>query len=141
MRRLFPALGVCLTLLSPLASATAHRKKGHQPIENSVASAGWFRYPQFTDAEVRLVVNWFQDTYEAGRRHVAALPGAIRGQLHRGATLTAAAMSSLTPPPQDLLAQLPPMPQGYERMLAGPVLLILKTDSRMVVDTLTVGSR
>jgi hypothetical protein len=33
------------------------------------------------------------------------------------------------------------MPQGYQRMVAGSVMLIVKTDEEMVVDTLPVMAR
>lgn len=149
MRRTLAVIAVCGALLVPTASAvtpskkTAGKRKAHkrQPLENTTASPYWFRYPQFSDAEVRLVMNWFQDTYEAGRRQIAAVPSAIRAEFHRGARLTAGALAHLTPPPPELVAKLPPMPSGYERMLAGSMLVIVKTDEQLVVDTLAAGTR
>jgi hypothetical protein len=160
MRRTLAAIAVCGVLLIPAAAAvtpskqTAAKKpaakktvvakaKVHkrQPLENTTASPYWFRYPQFSDAEVRLVLNWFQDTYEAGRRQIAAVPSAVRAEFHRGARLTAAAFQHLTTPPPELLAKLPPMPSGYERMLAGSTLVIVKTDEQLVVDALATGTR
>jgi hypothetical protein len=148
MRRILTGLAVCgLLQLIPAASAVTAAKsapkkaKKRQPLENTTASPYWFRYPTFSDAEVRLVVNWFQDAYEAGRRQIAAVPTAIRAELHRGARLTTAAAQHLTPPPAELLAKLPPMPNGYERMLAGTTLVIVKTDEQLVVDTLATSRR
>jgi hypothetical protein len=62
-------------------------------------------------------------------------------QMHRGAILTESAARSLVPPPQELLAKLPPMPEGYQRMVAGTVMLIIKTDEQLVVDTLPIAAR
>jgi hypothetical protein len=33
------------------------------------------------------------------------------------------------------------MPQGYQRMVAGSVMLIVKTDEELVVDTLPIAAR
>jgi hypothetical protein len=90
---------------------------------------------------VRLVVNWFQDALDQGRHLAVAVPAAIMSQIHRGAKLTEIAARSLAPPPQELLAKLPPMPQGYQRMVAGSVMLIVKTDEELVVDTLPIAAR
>jgi hypothetical protein len=85
-----------------------------------------------------LVVNWFQDAVESGRKLVAAIPASIHTEIHRGAKLTERAFQALAQPPQDLLAKLPPMPQGYQRMLAGSTMVIVKTDEQLVVDTMPV---
>ncbi|MGO9240490.1 MAG: hypothetical protein ACLQBJ_06730 [Bryobacteraceae bacterium] len=140
MRRLL-VLGLACACALCAQAQTPKRRKGRQPIEKTVAAPYWFRYPQFTKAEVRLVANWFQDALEQGRHLAVAVPSAIMSQVHRGAKLTASAMSSLAPPPQELLAKLPPMPQGYQRLVAGTVLLIVKTDEQLIVDTLPFVAR
>jgi hypothetical protein len=120
--------------------------KKHTPApDRSVAGPNWFHYPQFTDAEVRVVANWFQDRMEAGRTRVssipAAIPAAVARQMHIGAKLTASMVKSLVAPPAALVEKLLPLPDGYQRLLAGSVLVILKTDEDLVVDTLSIGRR
>jgi len=137
---LLVAVLVCACGLSVQAQ-TPKKRKGRQPIEKTVAAPYWFRYPQFTKAEMRLVANWFQDALEQGRRLAVAVPAGIMSQIHRGAKLTESAVASLTLPPQELLAKLPPMPEGYRRMVAGTTMLILKTDEDLVVDTLPIAAR
>ena len=129
-----------LLLLSPGAEAAA-KKRSRKPIENSVAETSWFRYPQFSDAEVRLVSNWFRDAVAEGTQRVASIPAAIRQQFHRGAKVTENAVQALTPPPAELAKKLPPMPEGYERMLAGTIMVILKTDEKLIVDALPIPTR
>ena len=139
MRRLLAVSIVCLSALCAEAqTAPRHRSK---PIERSFAAPYWYRYPQFTKAETRLVLNWFQDALEQGEHLAVAVPAGIMSQIHRGAVLSQAAAKSLAAPPQGLLDKLPPMPQGYERMIAGAVMLIVKTDEQLVVDTLQVAAR
>ena len=139
MRRL-----LVLILVSSCAYCVEPAPKKHkarQPIEKSFAAPYWYRYPQFTKAETRLVLNWFQDALEQGEHLAVAVPAGIMSQIHRGAVLSQAAAKSLAAPPQGLLDKLPPMPQGYERMIAGAVMLIVKTDEQLVVDTLQVAAR
>jgi len=90
---------------------------------------------------VRLIVNWFQDALETRRLRVVALPVAIAREIHISAKLTANILKSLSAPPAELEAKLLPLPDGYHRMLAGSVLVIIKTDEELVVDTLPVGGR
>lgn len=140
MRRLVVTVLVCACALS-VGAQTPRKRKARQPIENTFAAPYWSRYPQFTKAEMRLVMNWFQDALEQGQHLAVAVPAAIMSQIHRGAKLTESAVQSLAPPPQELLAKLPPMPEGYQRMVAGRVMLIVKTDEELVVDTLPIAAR
>lgn len=140
MRRVVIQALVCVLCAGFALQATQAKK--HTPArDRSTAAPYWLPYPQFSDAEVRLVVNWFQDALEAGKRRFTAIPAAVAGQIRVGAKLTAGAVKSLTAPPPELLAKLPPLPDGYERLLAGSVLVIVKTDEELVVDTLPVLAR
>lgn len=140
MRRVLIEALLCV-LCAGFASQSAVVKK-HAPVrDRSTAAPYWTPYPQFSDAEVRLVVNWFQDSFEAGKCRFTAIPSAVSSQIHVGAKLTASAVKSLTAPPPELMAKLPPLPDGYERLLAGSVLVIVKTDEELVVDTLPVTPR
>ena len=123
------------------APRAAEEKKSALVRPLGAAPPYWFHYPQFTDAEVRLVVNWFQDAAEARRLHVGSLPAAIAQQMHIGAKLTATVVKSLAAPPAELAAKLLPLPDGYQRLLAGSVLVLVKTDEALVVDTLPVADR
>ncbi len=140
MRRVLIQALVCI-LCAGLASQAATGKKRAPARDRSTAAPYWLPYPQFSDAEVRLVVNWFQDAFEAGKRRFVAIPAAVANQIHVGVKLTASAVKSLVAPPPELLAKLPPLPDGYERLLAGSVLVIVKTDEELVVDTLTVSGK
>lgn len=140
MRRVFIQVLWCV-LCAASASQATEAKKHTSARDRTTAAPYWIPYPQFSDAEVRLVVNWFQDALEAGKRHFTAIPAALAREIHVGAKLTANAVKSLTAPPAELMAKLPPLPEGYERLLAGPVLVIVKTDEDLVVDTLPVVAR
>src|SRR5271157_5181405 len=122
MRRLLVLVLACACALCAQAQ-TPKKPKARQPIEKTVAAPYWFRYPQFTKAEMRLEMNWFQDALEQGRHLAVAVPAAMMSQIHRGAKLTESAAKSLVPPPEELVAKLPPMPEGYERMVAGTMML------------------
>jgi hypothetical protein len=137
MRRVVIQALACV-LCAGFAAPAAQTKKRAPVRDRSTAAPYWVPYPQFSDAEVRLVVNWFQDALEAGKRHFTAIPAAIASQIHVGGKLTASAVKSLTAPPPELLAKLPPLPDGYERQMAGSVLLIVKTDEQLVVDVMSV---
>jgi hypothetical protein len=140
MRRV--AIQVLLFLLcAGLASQAAVAKKSAPVRDRSIAAPYWFPYPQFTDAEVRLVANWFQDGLETKHLHIASIPAAVAREVHVGARLAANMVKSLVPPPAELGGKLLPLPDGYERLLAGSVLLIIKTDEALVVDTLPVSGR
>jgi hypothetical protein len=134
---ILPCLGLCLGL----ASSAADTKKSVPVRDRSIAPPYWFHYPQFTDAEVRVVVNWFQDGLQANRLHIASIPVALAREIHIGAKLTVNMVKSLAAPPEELVAKLLPLPEGYQRLLAGSVLLIIKSDEALVVDTLPVGGR
>ena len=137
MRRVV-ILALACGLCAGLAAQAAQAKK-HAPVrDRSTASPYWVPHPQFSDAEVRLVVNWFQDALEAGKRRFTAIPAAVTSQIHVGGKLTASAVKSLTAPPPELLAKLPPLPDGYARQMAGSTLLLVKTDEQLVVDVMSV---
>jgi hypothetical protein len=138
-RAAIPAL-LCL-LCAGLASQAAETKKLAPARELAATPPYWFHYPQFTDAEVRLVVNWFQDALEARQLRIVSMPAAVAREIHIGAKLTASILKSLAAPPNGLEAKLLPLPDGYQRLLAGSVLVIIKTDEELVVDTLPVGGR
>ena len=140
MRRFVNQALLCV-LCAGLVSQAAETKKRLPPRDRTTAAPYWVPYPQFSDAEVRLVVNWFQDALETGKRRFVAIPAAIAAQIRVGVKLTAAAVKSLNSPPPELIAKLPPLPDGYERLLAGPVMVIVKTDEELVVDTLPVVAR
>jgi hypothetical protein len=140
MRRVAIQALACV-LCAGFAAQAAEAKKPAPARDRSTAAPYWVPYPQFSDAEVRLVVNWFQDALEAGKRRFTAIPAAVAGQIRVGTKLTASAAKSLTAPPPELLAKLPPLPDGYQRLLAGSVLVIVKADEELVVDTLPVTGR
>jgi hypothetical protein len=140
MRR-FAIRALLILLCAGLALQAADAKKGAPVRDRSIASPYWFPYPQFTDAEVRLVANWFQDGLESKRLHVASIPAAIAREMHIGARLAANTVKSLAPPPAELEEKLLPLPDGYQRLLAGSILVIIKTDESLVVDTLPVSGR
>ena len=140
MRRVaIRALVVLLCAVS--ASQAADAKKSSAVRGRSIASPYWFPYPQFTDAEVRLVGNWFQDGLESKRLHVASISAAVAREIHVGGRLATNIVKSLVPPPAELEEKLLPLPDGYQRLLAGSTLAIIKTDESLVVDTLPVSGR
>jgi hypothetical protein len=61
--------------------------------------------------------------------------------MHIGARLAANTVKSLAPPPAELEEKLLPLPDGYQRLLAGSILVLIKTDESLVVDTLPVSGR
>ncbi len=140
MRRLAIPAVLCLLSIGFTAQA-AETKKSTQSRDRSIGAPYWFHYPQFTDAEVRLAVNWFQDQLESKRLRIAAIPAAVAHEIHIGGKLTANMMKSLATPPAELAAKLLPVPTGYQRLLAGSILVLIKTDEDLVVDILPVSSK
>ena len=140
MRRFAILTLLCLFWIASAAQAAETKKIAPvRPV--ATTPPYWFHYPQFTDAEVRLVVNWFQDALEARRFRIGLLPAAVAHEIHITGKLTASMLKSLAAPPAELEVKLLPLPEGYQRLLAGSVLLILKTDEQLVVDTLPIGGK
>lgn len=140
MRRVALQALVCLLIIG-FAAQAVDTKKSAPAHDRSTGSPYWFHYPQFTDAEIRVAVNWFQDGLQAKRLHLAAIPATVAHEIHIGAKLTANMLKSLVTPPAELGAKLLPVPDGYQRLLAGSVLVLIKTDEELIVDTLPVGGR
>lgn len=140
MRRF--AIQALLCLLCACAASHAAEAQKRAPVRDlSTAPPYWFHYPQFTDAEVRLIVNWFQDALETRRLRIVPIPEAAAREMHIGAKLTAKSVKSLAALPAELEAKLLRLPDGYQRMLAGSVLVIVKSDEELVVDTLPVAGK
>ena len=98
MRRVVIPLLLC-AFCCGLAPAAGQGQK-NAPVRPLAATPPyWFHYPQFTDAEVRLIVNWFQDGFEAKRLRIASVPASIAHEIHIGAKLTATAVKNLAAPP------------------------------------------
>ena len=103
------------------------------------------QYPFFTDAENRLIL----DFYRPGSGHVppgvpkqdgqgVALPPKL---LTRGATLPAALEKAVEPFPKDLDRRLTIVPTGYRRVLHGMMALLVQDATRLIVDALDLSRR
>lgn len=103
------------------------------------------RYPFFTDAENRLILDFFR----LGSGHVppgrpkrdSKAPAIAPKPLARGGTLTAALERWVTPFPTDLDRRLTTVPAGYRRVLYGTVALLVQDSTRLIVDSLDVSRR
>ena len=101
------------------------------------------QYPFFTDAENRLIV----DFYRPGSGHlppslqkrVGPAPAVPLKPLARGGTLPAALEQSVEPFPKDLDRRLIPVPAGYRRLLHGTLALLVQNSTRLIVDTLDLS--
>ena len=140
MRRVAIRVLLCL-FCAGVASQAAEAQKRAPVRDLSTAPPYWFHYPQFTDAEIRLIVNWFQDALETRRLRIVALPAAVAREIHINAKLPVNIVKTLTALPPELEAKLLRLPEGYQRMLAGSVLVIVKSDEELVVDTLPVAGK
>lgn len=116
---------------------------GQQPDEAKEAPRE--RYPFFTDAENRLILDFFR----LGSGHVpparpkrdGKTPAIALKPLARGGTLTAALERWVTPFPTDLDRRLTTVPVGYRRVLYGTVALLVQNSTRLIVDSLDVSRR
>lgn len=101
------------------------------------------RYPFFTDAENRLIL----DFYRPGSGHLppgmvnkkAAAPAVQAKQLSRGEKLPPALEKSVEPFPKDLDRRLTTVPEGYHRMLHGVTALLVQDSTRLIVDALDLS--
>jgi len=103
------------------------------------------QYPFFTDAENRLIL----DFYRPGSGHVPPglakrdnPPSAVAPKpLSRGGMVPATLEKALEPFPKDLDRRLTTVPSGYRRVLYGTTALLVQDATRLIVDALDLPKR
>ena len=103
------------------------------------------RYPFFTDAENRLILDYFR----VGSGHLppsvpkreSRTPPAALKALARGGILPVAFEKWIMPFPADLDRRLTTVPDGYRRLLHGSVAVLVQDSTRLIVDILDVSRR
>lgn len=103
------------------------------------------QYPFFTDAENRLILDFFRP----GSGHVppglakreSPAPPVVQKPLARGGTLPAAMEKWVEPFPTDLDRRLRTVPEGYRRLLFGVMALLVQDSTRLIVDSLDLSRR
>jgi len=97
------------------------------------------QYPFFTDAENRLIL----DYYRPGSGHLppTLAKAPLPKPLARGGTLPEALEKSVESFPKDLDRRLRTVPTGYRRILHGHLALLVQDSTRLIVDTLDVSRR
>ena len=103
------------------------------------------QYPFFTDAEIRIIL----DFYRPGSGHLPpglakrdGPPSAVAPKpLSRGGTVPATLEKALEPFPKDLDRRLTTVPSGYRRVLFGAMALLLQDATRLIVDALDLTRR
>jgi|WetSurMetagenome_2_1015567.scaffolds.fasta_scaffold195353_2 hypothetical protein len=97
-------------------------------------------YPFFTDAQVRLMT----DYYRPGSGHAVPhapkagdLPPGIYKKLARGGTLPPGLRKKLAPLPADLARQFPD-PPGYAQLMCGDLVLLVQSASELIVDAVSL---
>ena len=130
-----------LVLLYFVAVAMGHQAEPAREVKEAPGE----QYPFFTDAENRLIL----DFYRPGSGHVPpglakrdASPSAVASKpLSRGGTVPANLEKALEPFPKDLDRRLTTVPSGYRRVLYGTTALLVQDATRLVVDALDVSKR
>jgi hypothetical protein len=103
------------------------------------------QYPFFTDAENRLIL----DFYRPGSGHAppglakreSPVPPVGQKPLARGGTLPVAMEKWAEPFPRDLDRRLRTVPEGYRRLLCGVMALLVQDSTRLIVDSLDLSRR
>lgn len=113
----------------------------HAAAKPPEAGSGQEHYPFFTDAQMRLMV----DYYRPGSGHpvprppkaVGDLPPGIYKKLARGGTLPPGLRNKLEPLPPDLGRRFPD-PPGYTQLICGDLVLLVQTSTDLIVDTMNL---
>jgi hypothetical protein len=103
------------------------------------------QYPFFTDAENRLILDFFRPgsghLLPALTKREGSSPVAPHKPMARGGTLPLALEKLVEPFPKDLDRRLRTVPEGYRRVLYGTVALLVQDSSRLIVDSLDLTRR
>ena len=146
IRLLAAAILAALSLTSPLPHADA----GAPSLAQAAAVA-------LTDAEKQLIGRYFQRQYDVwaaaqspgtGKKSHGALPPGLaqKGAVAPGLATQLARNGKLPPGltkhdvPDDLLAQLQPLPAGYELIVVDDRVLLIETATSLILDIVTVAA-
>ncbi len=102
-------------------------------------------YPFFTDAEVRLIL----DFYRPGSGNLppglakrgGELPPGSEKQLRRAGTLPAALEKKAELLPDELAHHLLQVPAGYRRVVCGTAVLLVQDNTKLIVDAVELVKR
>jgi len=97
------------------------------------------QYPFFTDAENRLILDYYRPG--SGNVPPVAAKREAPKPLARGGTLPEALEKSVEAFPKELDRRLRTVPTGYRRILHGHLALLVQDTTRLIVDTLDVSRR
>lgn len=105
---------------------------------NAVADVGVSAV--FTKGEVSIIAEWYSDhgsqaTQGKGGKKSKGLPPGIAKNLARGKPLPPGIAKQVLP--QGLVALLPPVPHGYERIIIDGKVLLVEVATRVIHDILT----
>lgn len=129
MSTLFLALALLAPVASPWQSAQSEKTDALVRLEN---------YPFITDAEGHILVDW----YRPGSGHVVKKPDLPVGwykSVRRAATLPAAVEKKCEGLPAALEKQLLPTVKDYQRLICGPLVILLRKDNSLIVDHIDIA--
>jgi len=124
-------------LLIGVAMACAFGQQSEKP-EKTDDAPRVERYPFITDAEAHILVDW----YRPGSGHKVKLPDLPNGwykTLHRAATLAPATEKKCEALPADLERRLLETGKEYRRVICGQLVLLVKSDTGLIVDHIDIA--
>jgi hypothetical protein len=133
-----------LCLAPAVAAQTRRRRKPKLEPKPSEPPGPKPQYPQFTDAEVRVIREFYSPAsgnLPPGLAKREALPPGLRKQLHRRGTLPPGLKDKMHEFPEDLARRVPPPPKGYRRGIAGGIVLLFDETTSLIVDTIDLAVR
>lgn len=94
----------------------------------------------FSDGEIEAISAYYQrgdalSHYGKGKKHKKGLPPGIAKNLRRGKALPPGIAKQQLPP--DLVASLPPVPRGHERVIIDGRVVLVEIATQVIRDVLT----
>jgi hypothetical protein len=133
-----------LCLASSLSAQTTRRRKPKLEPKPSEPPGPKPQYPQFTDAEIRVIREFYSPASgnpPPGLAKRDTLPPGLRKQLHRRGTLPPGLDDKLHDFPEDLARKVPPPPKGYRHGIVGGTVLLFEEATSLIVDTIDLAVR
>jgi hypothetical protein len=142
MKTLLLAL-VLLSLTVPLSAQGKGKGKGHSK-SNSAGGGDAAVSVIFTDSDRRVIQRWTQSAVPAGLPPGLAkrgeLPPGLQKQLRRGGSLPPGLQKKISPFPETLITQLPPLPVGCgcDRIFLDGKALIIARATGAILDLISL---
>jgi len=128
--------GICVLAIAvgAIAAPLAAQGKGR--------GASSARGPKESD-EVRIIRAYFANTtgLPPGLAKREKLPPGLEKQIQRKGTLPPGLEKRMIPVPVELVRQLPPLPQGQERVIVGEAVLVIDRGAQKILTSISIVAR